>query len=68
MDTLLGKSDWSLRNMSRAKQHLTFIEPYIEIISIYAQGGFRVTVILMDKEFKKVKVLLGIVEVNTTTS
>ena len=37
-----------------------------KIIALYARGGFRVKVVLMDNEFKKVRDLLSIVEVNTT--
>ena len=39
-----------------------------KIIALYARGGFRVKVVLMDNEFEKVRDLLSIVEVNTTAA
>ena len=40
----------------------------MKIVKLYALGGFRVRVILMDMEFEKVKDEVELVELNTTAA
>ena len=40
----------------------------MKIVKLYALGGFRVRVILMDMEFEKVKDEVALVELNTTAA
>ncbi len=38
------------------------------VINLYTRGGYTVKLILMDREFKKLKEKLGLIEVNTTAA
>ena len=38
----------------------------MKIVKLYAQGGFQVKVVLMDKEFDKIRDAVGHLEINTT--
>ena len=40
----------------------------MKIVQLYAQGGFQVKVILMDKEFDKIRDAVGHLEINTTAA
>ena len=40
----------------------------MKIVKLYAKGGFQVKVILMDKEFEKIKDAVGHLEINTKTA
>ena len=37
----------------------------MKIVKLYAQGGFSVKVVLMDKEFDKIRDAVGHLEINT---
>ena len=38
----------------------------MKIVKLYAKGGFQVKVVLMDKEFDKIRDAVGHLEINTT--
>ena len=38
----------------------------VKIVKLYAKGGFQVKVVLMDKEFDKIRDAVGHLEINTT--
>ena len=40
----------------------------MKIVKLYAQGGFTVKVVLMDKEFDKIRDAVGHLEINTTAT
>ena len=40
----------------------------MKIVKLYAKGGFQIKVVLMDKEFNKIKDDVGHLEVNTTAT
>ena len=40
----------------------------MKVVYGYARGGFVVNLMLMDQEFKKIKDVLPLVEVNTTAA
>ena len=40
----------------------------MNIVKLYARGGFLIRLVLMDTEFEKIKDKVGLVEVNTTAA
>ena len=40
----------------------------MKIVKLYAKGGFQVKVVLMDKEFDKIRDAVGHLEINTTAA
>ena len=40
----------------------------MKIVKLYTQGGFQVKVVLIDKEFDKIRDAVGHLEINTTVA